>query len=130
FSMRELLARVKAMLRRREMLALDLGQQATDADCLVAGDVSIDVGQHTVRKNGAPVALTPKEFDLLVFLIRHRGHVFAASRLLEQVWGYDCAIDTSTVPVHIRTLRQKIEDDPSQPTCIETLRGVGYRFAN
>jgi len=130
FSMRELLARVKALLRRRDLLAAELSREATSTDRLIAGDVSIDLGQHRVTKNGEMVALTPKEFDLLAFLVRHRGHVFPADRLLEQVWGYDRSTDTGTVPVHIRSLRQKLEEDPSQPTRIETVRGVGYRFAS
>ena len=129
FSMRELLARVKALLRRRDLLAAELSRDASTGERLVAGDVAIDLGQHRVTKGGEPLALTPKEFDLLAFLVRHRGHVFAAERLLEQVWGYDRSTDTGTVPVHVRSLRQKLEDDPSQPKRIETVRGVGYRFS-
>jgi DNA-binding response OmpR family regulator len=130
FSMRELLARVKALLRRRDLLAAELSRVATSAERLSAGDLTIDLGEHRVMKAGSPVALTPKEFDLLAFLVRHRGHVFSADRLIEQVWGYDRSTDTGTVPVHIRSLRQKLEDAPSQPTRIETVRGVGYRFAS
>jgi DNA-binding response OmpR family regulator len=130
FSMRELLARVKALLRRRDLLAAELSRVATSAERLSAGDLTIDLGEHRVMKAGSPVALTPKEFDLLAFLVRHRGHVFSADRLIEQVWGYDRSTDTGTVPVHVRSLRQKLEDDPSQPTRIETVRGVGYRFAS
>jgi DNA-binding response OmpR family regulator len=130
FSMRELLARVKALLRRRHLLLEELAQRTADGprERLVAGDLEIDPAAHQVLRGGVPVALTPKEFDLLVFLVRHRGQVFSAERLLEQVWGYDSTAGTSTVPVHIRGLREKLEDDPSQPRRIETVRGVGYRF--
>ncbi len=130
FSMRELLARVKALLRRRDLLLEELAQRTAEAtrERLVAGDLEIDPAAHRVLKGGVPVALTPKEFDLLVFLVRHRGQVFSAERLLEQVWGYDSAADTGTVPVHIRSLREKLEDEPSRPRRIETVRGVGYRF--
>ncbi len=130
FSMRELLARVKALLRRRELLQAELDKAGTAAvaERLVAGDLEIDVPYRVVR-GGTPVSLTPKEFDLLAFLVRNRGHVFSAERLLEQVWGYDRAIDARTVPVHIRSLREKLEEEPSKPARIETVRGVGYRYA-
>jgi len=130
FSMRELMARVKALLRRRDLFAAEASLETRSGQPLTAGDVTIDLDQHRVTKSDQQIALTPKEFDLLAFLIKHRGHVFAAERLLEQVWGYDRSTDTGTVPVHIRSLRQKLEDDPSQPTRIETVRGVGYRFAS
>lgn len=130
FSMRELLARVKALLRRRELLAAEMGRQAEQAagERLVAGDLLLDVAAHQVTKAGQPVALTPKEFDLLAFLMRHRGHVFSAERLLEQVWGYEPASDARTVPVHVRSLREKLEEQPSKPSRLQTVRGVGYRF--
>ena len=128
--MRELLARVKALLRRRDLLAAELGQrQAAQGERLESGDLVLDVPQHRALKAGAPLVLTPREFELLAFLMRHRGQVFSAERLLEQVWGYSRAIDARTVPVHVRNLREKLEDDPSQPRRIETVRGVGYRFA-
>jgi DNA-binding response OmpR family regulator len=129
FSMRELLARVKALLRRRDLLLAEIERQPTPkGEHLVAGDLEIDIAGHRVSKAGAPVALTPKEFDLLAFLVRHRGQVFSAERLLEQVWGYERAYDARTVPVHVRSLREKLEEEPSQPRRIETVRGVGYRF--
>ncbi len=131
FSMRELMARVKALLRRRDLLAAELGRQSGPAagDRLVAGDLEIDLARHHVTRNGITISLTPKEFDLLAFLVRHRSHVFSAERLLEQVWGYTHTLDARTVPVHIRSLREKLEDVPSEPQRIETVRGVGYRFA-
>ena len=131
FSMRELLARVKALLRRRDLLIADLGRPKTaaSAERLVADDLEIDPAAHRVTKAGTPVMLTPREFELLTFLVRHRGYVFSAERLLEQVWGYQHAGDSRTVAVHVRGLREKLEDRPSQPRRIETVRGVGYRFA-
>ena len=130
FSMRELIARIKALLRRRDLIKAELERQenAAAGERLGAGDLEIDLARHRVTKAGRPVTLTPREFDLLVYLMRHRGHVLSAERLLEQVWGYDQAIDTRTVAVHIRSLREKLEEQPSQPRRIETLRGVGYRF--
>ena len=130
FSMRELIARVKALLRRRDLLLTELDRRgaSTAPEQLVAGDLEIDPAAHRVTKAGRPVSLTPKEFDLLAFLVRNRGHVFSADRLLEQVWGYDHAVDSRTVAVHVRSLREKVEDQPSQPRRIETVRGVGYRF--
>jgi DNA-binding response OmpR family regulator len=130
FSMRELLARVKALLRRRDLLSaeLDRRQAMAAGDRLVAGDLEVDVSAHRVLLAGAEVSLTPKEFDLLAFLMRHRGHVFSAERLLETVWGYERAIDARTVAVHVHSLREKIEAEPSRPRRVETVRGVGYRF--
>ena len=130
FSMRELVARVKALLRRRELLAAELGQRQAEAgQQLASGDLALDVAQHRAMKAGVPLVLTPREFDLLAFLMRHPGQVFPAEHLLERVWGYERAVDARTVPVHIRNLREKFEDDPSHPRRIETVRGVGYRFA-
>ncbi len=130
FSMRELLARVKALLRRRDLILAELqARAAAGAERLVAGDLEVDLARHTVTRAGVPVNLTPKEFDLLAFLVRNRGRVFSAERLLGEVWGYANPVDPRTVAVHIRSLREKLEDDPSRPVLIETVRGVGYRFA-
>ena len=131
FSVRELLARVKALLRRRDLLVEELSRQTipTGGERLVSGDLEVDLAGHRVTKDGKPISLTPKEFDLLAFLVRHRGNVFSAQRLLEHVWGYDRTFDARTVPVHIRSLREKLEQEPSRPRRIETVRGVGYRFA-
>jgi DNA-binding response OmpR family regulator len=129
FSMRELLARVRALLRRREMLQQEVEERADTSDAiLVAGDIRMDGPRHVVTRHGEPVSLTAKEFALLEVLIRNRGRVLSAGRLLELVWGYTDT-DTRTVTVHIRTLRQRIEDDASHPSRIETIRGVGYRYA-
>jgi len=130
FSMRELIARVKALLRRRELILAELQARSEAGDQrLVAGDLEINLSRHTVTRAGVPVSLTPREFDLLAFLVKNRGRVFSAERLLGEVWGYANPVDPRTVAVHIRSLREKLEDDPSRPVLIETVRGVGYRFA-
>jgi DNA-binding response OmpR family regulator len=122
FSMRELMARVRAILRRAETQI-----PATNAP-LMAGNVEIDVARHTVNRGGNILSLTPKEFDLLAFLARNKGLVFSRDQLLEKVWGYDFAGDTRTVDVHVRWLRSKVEDDPDQPRHLLTVRGVGYKL--
>ena len=128
FSMRELLARVRALLRRRQLIREELErQEAGGRHVLVAGDLEIDTAGHTVTLRGEPIILTPKEFALLETLVRHRGQVMPLGQLLELVWGYS-DVDTRTVAVHIRTLRTKIEANPSHPVHVETVRGVGYRF--
>jgi DNA-binding response OmpR family regulator len=130
FSMRELLARVKALLRRvrllREEMAADEQRPATRT--LVFGDVTIDETRHEVLLGGEPLPLRPKEYDLLLFLARHRGATLTRDLILERVWGWDFGGGTRTVDVHIRGLREKIEPDPANPARIVTVRGVGYRF--
>jgi DNA-binding response OmpR family regulator len=121
FSMRELLARVRALLRRAE------GLQA-QAEALLAGDLRLDLRRREAYRGDHPLPLKPKEFDLLAFFMRHRGRAFSREELLDQVWGYDYAGDTRTVDVHVRWLREKIEETPSKPTRIITVRGLGYRF--
>lgn len=123
FSPRELTARVKAVLRR----ARGPLQPVVSGTVIEAGDLEIDVGAHEVRRRGEPVALTAREFELLAFLARHPRRAFRREELLEHVWGYTYG-DTSTVTVHIRRLREKVEDDPSAPRRITTVWGVGYRF--
>ena len=131
FSMRELLARVKAMLRRRDLLTEELRRVSPEAtDVMTVGSLRIEPARRRVTRNEHDIALKPKEFDLLVFLARHPGQVLSAEQLIDQVWGYDALGDLSTVRVHIRSLREKLEDDPSHPTLIETVRGVGYRLAD
>ena len=126
FSMRELLARVKAMLRRVEMSRPGAGNESHRP--LRDGDLEVDLVSHGASLAGSPLHLKPKEFDLLAFLMSHRGRAFSRDQLLEQVWGYDYAGDTRTVDVHVRWLREKVEADPSRPELVETVRGVGYRF--
>ncbi len=130
FSMRELLARVKALLRRvrliREEVAAEVEMEAPER--MVFGDLVIDSGRREVRRGHATLHLRPKEYDLLFFLARHRGTVLSRDLILERVWGWDYAGGTRTVDVHVRWLRAKIEEDPSNPRRIVTVRGVGYRF--
>jgi DNA-binding response OmpR family regulator len=132
FSMRELLARIKANLRRRELLRQEFRRdEATETGdpVVTVGPLTIDPRRRQVRRGHQEVALKPKEFELLLHLVRHPGQVFPADQLVEQVWGYDALGDTRTVRVHIRSLREKLEIDPSNPVLIETVRGVGYRYA-
>jgi len=131
FSMRELLARVKALLRRSEIVG---GLEAAPAAALPggqpvqAGPLQIDPVQHRATWRGRALELKPKEFDLLLFLARNQNAVLSRDVLLERVWGYDFPIDTRTVDMHIRWLREKIEDEPSRPVHLLTVRGLGYRF--
>ena len=122
FSPREVVSRVKAVLRRVEQPAAPAGPAV-----LVDGDLRVDVGAHEVTSAGAPVSLTSREFELLVFLMRQPRMAFRREDLLEHVWGYSFG-DTSTVTVHVRRLREKIEADPANPTRIATVWGVGYRY--
>ena len=122
FSLRELLARVRALLRRME-------QPAVEGPTSVAfGDLTVDLAGHRLLRDGQPVQLKPKVFELLAFLVRHPGQVFSRDQLLERVWGYDYAGETRTVDVHIHWLRTAIELEPASPTIIQTVRGVGYVF--
>jgi len=123
FSPREVVARVRAVLRRS-----GVKDAAPQPDVVVFGDVEIDGGRRTVCRSGEPVRLTRKEFDLLYFLASRPGTTFARSQLLEEVWDFAWDGDSATVTVHIRRLREKIEDDPSNPTHLVTVWGVGYRF--
>jgi DNA-binding response OmpR family regulator len=123
FSMRELLARLKAMVRRAQMEA----EEPEGDRPFTFGPLELDPAQRRVLRRGKEIPLKPKEFDLLVFLLRHPGQVFTREQLLDQVWGYGHVGDIRTVDVHIRWLREKIERDPSKPKLLETMRGVGYR---
>jgi len=125
FSLRELLARVRAMLRRAKMAEL---QPEATGPVLRVGDIEVDVARHRASKGGTALELKPKEFDLLAFLAKNKGLVFSRDQLLEKVWGYDFAGDTRTVDVHIRWLRQKIETDPNNPEHLITVRGTGYKL--
>jgi two-component system OmpR family response regulator len=126
FSMRELMARIRASLRRTSML------RSADAEIgderIVSGDLVIDLGRHEVTLAGAQVSLKPKEFELLAGLVRNAGRVLTRDVLLQRIWGYEYDGGTRTVDVHVRGLREKIEQDPSNPVRLETVRGVGYRF--
>jgi DNA-binding response OmpR family regulator len=121
FSPRELAVRVRNLLKRAST-APALGASTS------FGDVELDADAREVRKAGVPLKLTLKEFDLLWFLASHPRRVFSRDQLMESVWGYTSSLDTGTVTVHIRRLREKVEDDPSRPSHLETVWGAGYRF--
>jgi len=122
FSPRELVLRVQAMLRRARGVPVTAG-----TGVLRDGDLVVDVGAHEVRLGDRPVALTDREFDLLAHLMRNPGQVLSRSALLDRVWGWSFG-DSSTVTVHVRRLREKIEPDPAEPRRIVTVWGVGYRY--
>lgn len=122
FKPKELIARIRARVRRKE------GEQPQDQqESLTIGDLQIDVSGHAVTRDGEPVALTPLEFDLLLCLARKPWQVFTREMLLEQVWGYRHAADTRLVNVHVQRLRSKVEHDPEHPEIVLTVRGVGYK---
>jgi len=121
FSPRELTARVRSVLRRAAPTALEEGSLEFDG-------LKIDSSTREVLKEEAVLRLTAKEFDLLYFLASHPRKVFSRDQLMDRVWGYEAALDTGTVTVHIRRLREKIEADPAHPRFLETIWGVGYRF--
>jgi phosphate regulon transcriptional regulator PhoB len=121
FSPRELVARVKAVLRRT---APPVGPNEAPVS---VGGLRLDPGRHEVTKANQPIELSAMEFRLLEFFLRHRGRVFTRTQLLDQVWGQDRFVEPRTVDVHIRRLREKVEDTPRQPTLILTVRGMGYK---
>ncbi|MHB0924343.1 MAG: response regulator [Bellilinea sp.] len=131
FSMRELMARVKAMLRRVRLVREETAATGAlgNADHqLIYDDLVIDISRREVRKHDKVLALKPKEFELLQFMAQHRGQVLTRELILEKVWSWEYIGDSRTVDVHVRWLREKIEDDPAQPQRIVTVRGAGYRF--
>ena len=121
FSFRELLARIRALLRRSEQQA-----QASDQETIELGAVKVDLAGRRLLRGSEVLPVKPKAFELLLFLIRNAGHVFTRDQLLERVWGYDYAGETRTVDVHVHWLRAQIEADPANPVYLETVRGVGY----
>ena len=127
FSMRELLARVRAMLRRSRM-ASEASSSSAASESYTAGDLEVDLSSHTARIAGVALDLKPREFDLLALLVANKGRAISRDQILERLWGYDYIGDTRTVDVHVRWLREKIETEPGSPKRIITIRGVGYRF--
>jgi DNA-binding response OmpR family regulator len=121
FSLRELSARIRALFRRSERIAAGEVTRIVDV-----GRIQVDLAGHRILRDGRPVAVKPKAFELLAFLVRNPGQVFTRDQLLERVWGYDYAGETRTVDVHVHWLRGEIEPDPSSPTYLQTVRGVGY----
>ncbi len=130
FSMRELLARVKAQLRRTRMIREEMGKDGVEPahELLTFGSLVIDQTRREVTLDDTPLQLKPKEYELLLFLAQHRGQMLSREFILERVWGWDFVGDSRTVDVHVRWLRQKIEPDASKPERIVTVRGGGYRF--
>jgi DNA-binding response OmpR family regulator len=131
FSMRELQARLKAMLRRVRLDFQDSTQERVDeanGDRLRFGNLELNPGRHEITLNGRPLPLKPKEYELLIYMARHKGQVLTRDQILEAVWGWDFTGGSRTVDVHVRWLREKIEPDPPAPVRIVTVRGAGYRF--
>jgi two-component system response regulator RegX3 len=122
YSARELIARIRAVLRR--------GSDAEDASDIVleAGPVRMDIERHVVKVEGERIAMPLKEFDLLEFLMRNKGRVLTRGQLIDRVWGADYVGDTKTLDVHVKRLRSKIEADPANPVCLVTVRGLGYKL--
>ena len=123
FSFRELLARIRAVFRRMAF------EETAEMPQIQIGDVHLDVAAHKVYKKKRELTLTQKEYDLLHVLMSHAGRVVSRADLLDQVWGVEWLGDTRTLDVHIRWVREKVEEYPSQPRYVQTVRGVGYRFA-
>jgi DNA-binding response OmpR family regulator len=121
FSPRELAARVRTVLRRTN-------GQAAGRETIAFGEIHLDGASRVARLADVPVQLTAKEFELLWFLASHPRHVFSRDQLMDRVWGYAAAVDTGTVTVHIRRLREKVEADPANPRHLQTVWGVGYRL--
>jgi DNA-binding response OmpR family regulator len=134
FGRRELLARVRALFRRSELPPSENADEVVEPlppgreKRLVAGPLMIDLAGRQVNCRGQDLELQPKQFDLLTYLVRNRGTVLTRDQLLHNVWGYDYSGDTRTVDVHVRWLREKLEEDPANPRLIQTVRGVGYVF--
>ena len=129
FSMRELMARVHSHLRRRSHAEAQPGSPVVErSQTLVVDNLVINADRREVLKDGHPLTLSRKEFDLLTLLTAHRGRVFDRQTLLSRVWGEDCYVDDRTVDVHIRWLREKLEPVPAKPELLLTVRGIGYKF--
>ena len=126
FNMRELLARVRNMLRRSSTPALE--SSPGDHEVIRSGNLKIDLASHSITLDDEDLAVKPREFSLISLLAANRGRAFTRDQILERLWGHDYIGDSRTVDVHIRWLREKIEPEPSQPRRIVTIRGVGYRF--
>jgi two-component system response regulator RegX3 len=122
YSSRELLARIRAVLRRR------VEQEDGTDDQLASGPVRMDVGRHAVFVRGRETSMPLKEFELLELLLRNAGRVLTRSQLIDRVWGADYFGDTKTLDVHVKRIRGRIEDDPAEPRLLQTVRGLGYRF--
>ena len=127
FGMRELLARIKANIRRTDVVA-EAQAEPVSSDIKLFGDLSLDMNRFEVKKGGKTLDLTLREFELLKYLAEREDRVFSREQLLEEVWGYEYYGDIRTVDVTVRRLREKLEDDPGDPKFILTRRGIGYYF--
>ena len=125
FSVRELVSRVRALLRRSRM-----SQPLTADEELVGGPVRLDVARHEIRVNDEPTPFPPKEFELLEAFLRRKGRLLTRDFLIEEIWGHDYVGDTKTLDVHVKRIRRKIEDDPHTPAHLVTVRGLGYKFVD
>jgi len=128
FSPTELVARVQAHIRIHERLLNDMAPQTPRESCIDMGDLKIYALSHRVMVKGKEVTMTNKEFELLLFLAQNPNIVFSRDTLFDRIWGMDAIGDTATVTVHVNRIREKIEEDPSNPVYIETIWGAGYRF--
>jgi two-component system, OmpR family, response regulator RegX3 len=126
YSSRELIARIRAVLRRG--VDNDAAADEVDEQVLEGGRVRMDVERHTVTVAGEPVSMPLKEFDLLEYLLRNAGRVLTRGQLIDRIWGADYVGDTKTLDVHVKRLRSKIEEEPSRPKQLVTVRGLGYKF--
>lgn len=126
YSFRELLARIRAVLRRNQMVA-ESGEAADDIP-LVCGDISMRIGQHEVTVRGENVFFPLKEFELLEYLMQNKGRVMTRHQLIDRIWGSDYVGDTKTLDVHVKRVRAKIEEDPGHPKYLTTVRGLGYKI--
>ena len=127
YSTRELIARIRAVLRRGGESAAEEKDEPS-RDVLIGGRVTMDVERHSVLVDGQPVRMPLKEFDLLEYLMRNAGRVLTRSQLIDMIWGADYVGDTKTLDVHVKRLRSKIEEEPSKPKQLVTVRGLGYKF--
>lgn len=128
YSSRELIARIRAVLRRRGVTETEAEELPLDDQILEGGRVRMDVDSHTVTVGGEPVSMPLKEFDLLEYLLRNAGRVLTRGQLIDRIWGADYVGDTKTLDVHVKRLRSKIEEEPSRPRYLVTVRGLGYKF--
>ncbi|AJE66469.1 XRE family transcriptional regulator [Corynebacterium glutamicum] len=128
YSSRELIARIRAVLRRRGVTETEAEELPLDDQILEGGRVRMDVDSHTVTVGGEPVSMPLKEFDLLEYLLRNAGRILTRGQLIDRIWGADYVGDTKTLDVHVKRLRSKIEEEPSRPRYLVTVRGLGYKF--
>jgi two-component system OmpR family response regulator len=128
FSIKELMTRVKVLLRRTAKPLLTKSNEPVQVSFIRSNDLEVDLHRHQVHRHGTAVDLTPKEFEILAFLMQNRGRVFHRNEIVDRLWSHDFDGNARTVDVHLVSLRKKIKDDPTRPTYIKTIRGYGYVF--